>query len=204
MILKSNKIIFVHIPKTGGTSVEVTMNGRGEPEPTKHLTIQQLKDHAVQHLTHDWNDYHKFTIVRNPWDCMVSWWKWRSTICKRLTPEEYIAADTPESFKTFITSFPDLVPGNPHIPGGRTYMDYIAIDDEIEVDTILRFENLQSDWSRLVEKLKLPYNKKLPYVNKTQRRHYSCYYDEFTIDLVNKKFHKEIDIFNYEFEYENP
>ena len=80
MICEKNKIIFIHIPKTTGTTIEsIFKSSRLNIRNTKyrlweqHSTISQLiKMHKV-----DINQYYKFTVIRNPWDRAVSghnWW----------------------------------------------------------------------------------------------------------------------------------
>lgn len=57
--------IFVHIPRTGGSSVEHWLCGKDwwniEPE-IKHLTARQSRDLYA----HYWDRYFKFSIVRDP------------------------------------------------------------------------------------------------------------------------------------------
>jgi len=74
MILHDKKIIFIHIPRTGGTSVEEYFQFKHQhgwkPDTAQHLTLKEYSDH------YDVEDYFKFTIVRNPWDRLVSWYLW--------------------------------------------------------------------------------------------------------------------------------
>lgn len=74
MILHDSKIIFIHIPRTGGTSVEKHFGFKHQhgwkPETAQHLTLKEYSNH------YDVNDYFKFTLVRNPWDRLVSWYLW--------------------------------------------------------------------------------------------------------------------------------
>jgi hypothetical protein len=74
MILPDKKIIFIHIPRTGGTSVEKYFNFKYEagwkPKTAQHLTLQEYSEH------YDTDNYFKFTIVRNPWDRLMSWYLW--------------------------------------------------------------------------------------------------------------------------------
>lgn len=181
MISHEHNCVFVHIPKTGGTSVEVALQGRGEKESIKHRTALQYCD--------IWDDYFKFTIVRNPWDLMVSWWKWR-TRHKQL------------SFPDFIKKQKDLIPGNVYFKPGLTCFDFISDGDgNILVDKICRFENLQGDFDDVCEAIGVP-QQKLPHTNKTKRTHYSDYYDDEIRELVADKFKKDIEYFNYEFKRE--
>ena len=60
------KFFFVHIPKTGGSSVDVS-NIFKTPR-YGHTTFQQFK----KLLRHNFNSYKCFTFVRNPWDRLAS------------------------------------------------------------------------------------------------------------------------------------
>ena len=69
MILKEKKIIFVHAPRTSGTSIEKSiLNGKLVPDTMKHLRASQFK----KMFNEEWDKFYKFTIVRNPWDRIIS------------------------------------------------------------------------------------------------------------------------------------
>ena len=74
MVLEDKKIIFVHIPRTGGTSIENFFNFKGtdfgNPETAQHQTVKEYKKN------YNIIKYFTFTFVRNPWDRLVSWYIW--------------------------------------------------------------------------------------------------------------------------------
>ena len=93
MISHKHKFIFIHIPKTGGTSIErrfVPFAGHDEHEVSyKHDSAIQMK----QKFSQEWKDYFKFSIVRNPWDWLVSrffWSKQRDTIKETCSFKKFI------------------------------------------------------------------------------------------------------------------
>jgi hypothetical protein len=63
--------IFVHIPRTGGTSVEVSVFGMPQPPNscTQHFTAMELRD-LLGHT--DFDNAHKFSIVRSPFTRLAS------------------------------------------------------------------------------------------------------------------------------------
>ena len=65
------KCLFVHIPKTGGTSIESVFGWysghRGEQD---HRTILEYR----KLLGTNFDTYFSFSIVRNPWDRAVSYY----------------------------------------------------------------------------------------------------------------------------------
>ena len=80
-------LVFVHIPKVAGTSIE---NALGLDDPTetnyhKYTGWDPIYSIWMQHATlsqiHEYwrsivKDYFKFTFVRNPYDRAVSDWLW--------------------------------------------------------------------------------------------------------------------------------
>ena len=92
MYLKDDKIIFVHATKTGGSTIaagllENSIKGLKfstygkAPDKELYLINDKFK-HATAEQLHekipDWNDCHKFAMIRNPWDRFVSMLVWRS------------------------------------------------------------------------------------------------------------------------------
>ena len=78
MIDHYHKLIFVHITRTGGTSVEVACVGDAWDTvnaATKHVSVSQAESLYAGY----WSQYVKFSIVRNPFDRLASmfatgWW----------------------------------------------------------------------------------------------------------------------------------
>ena len=195
-----NRILFIHIPKTGGTSIERAMGANLPPlglakslmgwggkhrSWRQHLTIAEIKKF---YKTIDLHNCFKFTIVRNPWDRMVSSFRWEQRGFRRNRSK------APSNFKEFTIS-----PRWYNKQHSKHQLDFITNENlKIEVDFIGRFENLQEDFNTaLVKGDALP--KKLPHKNKTKRKHYTEYYDDETKQIVAEKYAKDIEYFGYEF-----
>lgn len=70
MISDEFKCIFVHINKTAGSSIEVFF---GEYPRAQHVvTTKCIEEYGRK----KWNKYFKFSVVRNPWDRLLSWYLW--------------------------------------------------------------------------------------------------------------------------------
>jgi len=61
-----HRCIFVHIPKTGGVSISKSLFGN---LAGGHMTIERYK---IIFTKDEFDQYFKFTFVRNPWDRLVS------------------------------------------------------------------------------------------------------------------------------------
>lgn len=71
MIDHKHKCIFVHLPFTGGTSIENWLVGKDYwfiSKEEKHLTANQAKEKYKEY----WDSYFKFSLVRHPYTRCVS------------------------------------------------------------------------------------------------------------------------------------
>lgn len=195
MIIHEHKAIFVHIPKTAGTSIEclfginvsddITLNQNTftgwdgyKQMYIQHCSIQQILDWSMMDLS----NYFSFTFVRNPWDRIVSdylFFKIRSDM----------------SLKEFIVK--EGVSDPTHVLPQMYFIK--KRNGEIGLDFIGRFENLQCDFNTVCDKIGIE-RQTLPHMLKKQRKHYSFYYDDETVELIAKKYKEDIEYFGYEFE----
>jgi hypothetical protein len=192
--------IYIHIPKTAGTSIRNALAQlpnpirRRYPRLRKHARAFEYRAAVGESL---WQQYFSFAFVRNPFDLMVSsyfWWlekahKFRKL--DRLRAEVEGMAD----FNEFISSrfgreYVNEYPGD--------MFDWIAENGEIIVDFVGRVENLDDDWKTICGKIGVPFVE-LAHVNRTSRGDYREYYNQASIDLVAHRFQKTIEIFGYRF-----
>ncbi len=162
--------IFVHVPKTGGTSVKdhlfsyeqgtgICIQRTRDAEQlransgialNKHSTAVQIRD-AIGRRQFD--AYFKFSITRNPFSRTVSIYQFLKYNF-RLWPNSSIM-DTFETLEQFVTSRFFRRPG----PGGIFEPQSRWLTDE-EGDTCLnfigRYETLDMDMAYIREELKLP------------------------------------------------
>lgn len=186
MIDHEDKFIFIHIGKTGGSSIEkalnpdVTLDGSARTAHTGNTDFLE-KHWNAQKYQREYKDffesYFKFSFVRNPWDREVSRWKWFS-----------LARGDNHSFSKHVTS---------HISNCQS--DWLCTGDHYLTDFIGRFETLQEDFDVICDKMGRP-RQKLPHINKTKRKHYTEYYDDETRQIVAEKYAKDIEYFNYKFQ----
>ena len=75
MISHKYKCIFVHITKTGGTSIEKSLIGTTSTGGfnSKHMTAEMYRDRYLKLFS----NYFKFSVIRNPWDKCFSHYCYR-------------------------------------------------------------------------------------------------------------------------------
>jgi len=84
----------------------------------------------------------------------------------------------------------------------------MIMHERIEMDFIGRFENIESDFETVLNRINsiysLPPRKhwKLPKINISHgaTEHYSFYYNDELVDMVHAVYKRDIDYFGYEFE----
>ena len=69
MICDNTGLIFIHIPRTSGTSIESAFNYVMDDIGGKHLKASEIKKKVG---INKWKSYFKFSIVRNPWERFAS------------------------------------------------------------------------------------------------------------------------------------
>ncbi len=198
MISHKYKFIFVHINKTGGTSIasilrKISKNWAAKVEPWmigKHHLIEKYCEYADK--KHGFENYFKFTIVRNPWDRLLSNYFFR----KYNFNDEFIQD---MSFKEWVVNSKTGDYSFENCLSKRKQLDWIIdMNEEILVDFIGRFENLQQDFNTICDKIGIP-RQQLPHKNSTKHKHYTEYYDEETKQIIAEKYAKDIEYFGYKF-----
>jgi len=202
IISDSKKFVFVHIPKTAGTSIEHSLQQYSTP--LKKFATSSIKKKIVRNrhsgacalqqvLGEQWDKYFKFAFVRNPWDLMLSHYFYFRTSAgksirhintRKMGFNEYIRWDfnLPIEQSGFIIGF--------------SY--FLDINNVIALDYVGKFETLENDFRLVQRRINIPI-KHLPVTNKTKHNNYKTYYNGKSKRIVKKAFEKYIDYFNYTF-----
>ncbi|MEW8323773.1 MAG: sulfotransferase family 2 domain-containing protein [Candidatus Thiodiazotropha taylori] len=209
--------LFVHIAKTGGTSVRSALQPLRWRDPWyypmflcsrfSHLSGHRIGTKFPRHsrivaakelLPEEFfNNLFKFAIVRNPWDLQVSSYHH----IRRERP--HLIAHI-EDFDHFIRW--KLDPERPyqyHVDTSiQSQLDYlIDLQGKILVDFIGHYENLAEDFKSITTQLKidginLPHKRRA----KDRSKDYREYYTDDLAELVGNHFKRDIEAFGYHFE----
>lgn len=176
-LVENPNLIFIHIPKNGGSSVTrwLRENLQGIKGTVTHGGMQHIKKefpHAV--------NYPSFAIVRNPWDRVVSSYffkKKKEKIDYSFEDWLYNYSDNNSNWFTFKT---------PQVEWLR-----------ISPTWVLKFENLSVDFQKIQEYTNCSLS--LTHKNSTEHSDYKTYYTEKTKRYVETLFEEDIDTFKYKF-----
>jgi hypothetical protein len=184
---KDKKLIFTHIQKCGGTSVINFFKHRKNHNKIK-FDIKHLKK-----INEDIDDYFKFTIIRNPWDRMVSFYHYhKEKILDNKFPTKTWKYIKNLNFSEFLKSnkFQSWALRN-------NITDYITYNKKTYIDYYINFENLEKDFE-IIKKISGKCGK-LNKVNKSNHLNYKKYYDEKNKEIISYLFNEEINFFNFKF-----
>jgi len=191
-ISTKHKFAFIHIPKTGGTSIkkalyEFTDKDQIKFDDEKVTDLNGYKPHIGinKSLYEKYLKYFKFVIVRNPWAWHASIYKFHK---KRNT---HPVMKTFKSFKEYVNAL-----DNKSIEYHKPQVDYFMNDSNSYVDYIGKFESLQSDFNIIVENIGIP-KIELPHFKNQGIYDYKKMYDNESIDIISKVCEKDIKMFNY-------
>ncbi len=180
--------IFVHINKTAGTSIVKII---GKPF-RKHLTAKEIIDVIGQQK---WDGAYKFAIVRNPWDKVVSQYKHniKNNVTrmaeKRISFEDWVACTYGSHQGYYYDYRPQMF-----LPQVEWLRDF---EGKIEIDEIVRFENLGEGMNRVFDRLGI--QQELPHVNTTPKTIYQDFFTDESRRTISECFHEDIDLFGYTF-----
>ncbi|MGO8870793.1 MAG: sulfotransferase family 2 domain-containing protein [Acidimicrobiales bacterium] len=183
MILStSRKFIFLHIHKTGGTSIvatlkpyivptEIILNGKEVSQVLgKHSTALMVRDNVSADV---WDTYYKFAFVRHPVDRAISLYGYCARIAsiqKRGLPHRlrrlYLPTKRGDPLRwpamiafTSTSSFSEFVrhPALANEPGMQPQVNSICDHDgHIIVDFVARFERFDDDFAKIQRTIGLP------------------------------------------------
>tara|TARA_Y100000592_G_C5466262_1_gene316887 strand:- start:1835 stop:2476 length:642 start_codon:yes stop_codon:yes gene_type:complete len=206
-----NKVVYLAPQKTATTSIEKFLSDELGYSPLGHRhTI--LSDDEIKYMKE--NNFFSFGFVRNPWDRIVSMYKWEEQV--KNEPAMKSGALPFEKYCEYIykayhgiESF-DLIEGfvcnsiYRHMHHEKEKGHFISHynkmyrNGEQIFDFIGKYENLAEDMQIVCDQIGI-INKPLPMINKTNHSGYREYYSDESRQRIAEVYLEDIDAFGYEF-----
>lgn len=222
MLSSKYNCIFVHIPKTAGTSIEKKLELFDELKigvqdhrsiseiepfpafrwvqpnywPTASARLKSLVKGQRQISHQEYQDFYKFTFVRNSWSRAYSWYK--NVMRGKIHRDKLKVADDC-TFKDFLKF---------HLDNNwamKSQLDWIKDSQgNIPLDFVGRFEHLERDFAKVCTDLGIE-DTTLPQLivgekkEKKKSPSYIDHFDEEMKDIIAKRFEEEISYFQFEF-----
>lgn len=185
---------FIHVPKTGGSSMRSTEYVGGK----NHKTIAEMKPKAPGLF---W-----WGFVRHPCDRIVSIYHSNS-----VRPEDaewpynpyWPRIGTGENLREWVVGLPGYWHEMLH---ALPMTHFLCINGKLAVDFVGKFEQINEDWAELLTKLKLPHID-LPHRNRShhdrsykqpnQWRPWQKHFDQEMLDAAWKVYKNDFEVFGY-------
>ena len=205
MISHRYKCIFVHIPKTGGSTIENMIWSARDKTPEnlwmgfiseyhneyqtgglQHLLASQIENKIGKLV---FNEYFKFTMVRDPFEKLLSQYRYMS---KRKDLRNFIGMTE----NTCLNGYLDLITRKLHVQWEQQYRFILDDNGEKLVDSILRFENFESEVESTLEHLGVNYAH-IRHDNKSPVNYNGCSYERDSYERVAELYRNDFLIFDY-------
>ena len=198
--------------------VSVKNNITMEPIFSSHITPGELEERYK-----GWGkvkDYLKFSIVRNPWDVLVSyfWWSFYGYTVIGEKPNKGahesikpMIYDSPVVLRAKLQNFCEsCLDFNEADVGLKKENDnvlewFVRVQQSFflnkDIKFILRFENIQNDFNKVCSEIDVPCVP-IPRLKSAIRKsdlHYQDYYNDYVRELVGDCFKETIERFDYKF-----
>lgn len=202
------KPMFLHIPKTAGTSIEWALGNLHIPK-YRHWNLTDILEEEQSKK----GDFFVFTNIRNTYDRIFSSYlhhkKNKSNYISfkdyvfhmknyNKNPNEYVTADP--YLKIDKNGFHLLYEGKLYVSHFKHYVKFDYWCNFEDLDYVINFESLQEDYKLLKDKYNLGDLQHVgPNPIRNNFRNYRDYYDSESIKIVSKLHGEEIEKYKYTF-----
>jgi len=214
IISRGRGYIFVHIPKTGGTAMALALEDRAKADDImigdtpkamkrrgkvkgaqtagrlwKHSTLADAEGLITRD---DMEQLFTFTLIRNPWDRMVSYYHWLKT---QNFDHPAVALAKSKDFSGFLNA-----PQTQATFRNNPYASYMTDGaGRVHVNLYIRLEHLAQDIAPLA--VHLGFTPDLPIANQSVRpRDWRGFYSESDAELLGEICAIDVKTHGYEFD----
>lgn len=195
LISKEGSFIYIAVPKTGSSSIEQALSSMAMPrfrkKFNKHITAKKLKRELAPRR---WNRSFKFAFVRNPYDRMYSWYRYRQRDALKDPGHRFHHRYTGDiGFNEFVHTFSEqkiMLPQSAFV---------CAKDQGLLLDFVGRYETLQSDFNQVCDRQEVS-RQQLPRLNNSSAAEpfNPNSLDQSSIGIINDYFRLDFEMFDYE------
>ena len=188
-------IVFIHVPKTGGTSISKWLMENAPGCKSNTVKTFYSKHYPYFLFDDEHKKYFSFGIVRNPWERMVSMF---FDIINRIDPGRYEESDFNNAIRA-IKNNNGLTPLVGKRLSSGPIVEMLKINGKIRCDKYIKVSSLERELSDIKDKTLFKGSLKKANAGK-KREHYSKYYEDDTIKIIEDLFKEDILFFNFKFE----
>ena len=159
----TRNLLFIHIPRTGGTSIEENLGVTSSKDNLYGIHIHNNINKALQHLDCKeiieilgediYNSYYKFSVVRHPYFRLMSEFYWRP----KLQQTKYPNLKDGYNFFKFLRQVKDLVDNknynefiyNDHF---KPQVDFLMKDNKLMIDKVINFDAIDNQYRFIRDK----------------------------------------------------
>lgn len=195
-LMAQRSCIFVHIPKCAGNSIEKSLFGKSLG---RHLSIWHYQ---MIFGPSEFRSFFKFTVVRNPWDRLVSAFFFLKE--GGLNKHDKTWAEKNLSNYSCFEDFVKKWVSEKNIKSWihfKNQTSFIFSGNSISVDCIIRMEELEKDFPNLCAILGVQRSSiRKENIRSNRRKDYRFYYNDATREIVEKVYKDDIVNFGYDFD----
>ncbi|PVA06445.1 sulfotransferase family 2 domain-containing protein [Thalassorhabdomicrobium marinisediminis] len=212
----NDTFLFIHIPKTGGTSVRSSLEHLDTREPKtlksraarilgRRLPWQEARfrrhdDLQTVHTVASGVNMFTFAVVRNPYDHAVSHFRHMRTRNRNRRYADQTLNMTLAQFLAWREKSAKPISWienkNLRFATIPSQFDFLTLDGRLAADRVLRLETLNDDFAQLCEDLGLgPIQLPRKNVNKTAA---NVELDPLSIEIINRLYKPDFDTFGYQ------